>query len=399
MNQLGRLLTRYSRDIDGWRRYLTDDPSPSNFAALLKQVDAGDMAAMVELSEEMEAKDSHFQNVAERRRESLTALDWRIQPNASDPDQATAGDVAEFCETQLRGLRSWPDTLEHLATAIGPGVAVTELLWHRGRIVHTRDVPGHRLMGHLTQENPGVYVETTEDKVNGVRARSPKFIVFCPCSRAGFPLRVTPARANAYLWVIKHYATADWASFTETYGQPARVATYDGEISPKERKELQEMLKNMGSDLWAMFKSNVDVKFIEAARNNQPFEGMIDWIERKQSILYLGQTLTTDTQGIGSLALGKVHEGVRASITLSDIQKEARVIRNQVLRPMVRMRWPGMNLQIPEWTRVIADSANVEQDTLKLEKLRFMAERGLPVDDEVIYDWLGVPIPKRCHEN
>jgi phage gp29-like protein len=222
---------RWSQRLDSWRRYLTDDPTPSQFSALLKQVDDGDLAAMVELNEEMEGKDAHLQNVAARRREALTALDWTITPDTSAVDQAKAKKAAEFCDQQLLALKSFPETLEHLADAIGPGIAVTELMWHRGRIADTNDVPGHRLLGDIFDQRPGVWIETEDEPVTGIKARPLKYIVHTPNSRAGFPLRVTPTRANAYLWLIKHYCISDWTSFTETYGQPVRVATYEGDLS------------------------------------------------------------------------------------------------------------------------------------------------------------------------
>ena len=154
------------------------------------------------------------------------------------------------------------------------------------------------------------------------------------------------------------------------------------------------MLKNMGSDLWAMFSDNIELQFLEASRNNQPFEGMIDWIERKQSILYLGQTLTTEQGNVGSLALGRVHENVRASITLSDMKKEARTIREEVLKPMIRMRFPGVVMPIPIFQRKVAEEKDIEGMRLSLDVLRYMREAGLPVDPEYVYEVLDVPQPK-----
>lgn len=387
-------ITQFSQALDVGRRYLTDGPTPSQFAAILKNVDAGDVAAIVEIAEEMEAKDSHLQAVVSRRRESLTALEWSVVPDPVAKDQAAAKVEADYVDRSLRRLESFPRTLEHYATAIGPGIAVSENVWFRGRLVDTVDVPGHRLSGDILDETNDFYMLTDDDMVRGIPLRGAKFVVHVPDNRAGFPMRVSLTRAQAQLWLIKHYAIADWSAFSEVYGQPVRVAKYSGEISPKERKQMEVMLKNMGTDLWAMFSDNIDVTFLEAARNNQPFQGMVEWIERKQSILYLGQTLTTEQGGVGSLALGKVHEGVKAAIALSDIQKEKRTVEGQIIKPMLRFRFPNSTVPRALWQRNIAETRNIEADASWLAKFQFMKESQRPVDDEFVYDKLGIPLPK-----
>lgn len=391
-------ITRFSSTLDTWRRYLTDSPSPSNIARILRDVDAGDVAAMVELNEEIEAKDAHLQGVASRRREAVTALDWEIVPDTTTQDTKAATETAEYAQRRLENLASWPTTLEHLETAIGPGVAVSEMIWQEGELDQTIDVPGHRLDSNPT-EGSDIRVITDDHLVDGIKAYSPGFIVHLPNMRAGFPLRVTITRANAYLWVLKHFVIADWSSFSETYGQPIRVGTYEEGVATGDREQVEDMLKHMAADCWALFPQGVKVELLEAARANQPYEAMVDWIERKQSILWLGQTLTTEQGAIGSLALGQVHDNVRASITLSDLKAEARMIREQVLRPMIRFRWPGKDMPVPHFKRAIVEETNIEADRLMLEKLRYMQETGRSVDDDWVYESLGIPQPKQTKES
>ena len=386
-------VVKHSQTLDVQRRYLTDSPTPDTFAALLKDVDQGDIAAMVEMNEEMEAKDAHLQGVAYRRRESVTALEWDIDPDPNAEDTARAEQAADFVRATLDGIREWPETLEHLATAIGPGIAVVELVWDSGRLIKTVDVPCHRLMGDWIVATNEVFIETDEHSVQGVLAVLPKFVVHKPNTRAGFPLRVTITRAQAWLFVIKHYGMADWASFSETYGQPMRVAIIEDSPNATDRDKIEQMLKNMGADMWAVFDKGTDIKFIEAARSNQPFEGLIDWCERKQSVLYLGQTLTTEQGAVGSLALGRVHDNVRASITLSDIQQERRSIGGQIIRPIVAMRWP-QGAPLPVFKRRVVEDKNLDAERLAIDKFRFAAERGIDVDEDHVRDVLDLPRPK-----
>lgn len=391
--QLEQKYVRWSKQHDTSRRYLTDAPDPDTLASTLRAIDDGDIAAAVELNEEMEAKDAHLQGVAEIRRLALTSLPWSIIPNPSSPNVEAAEAAAQFAQETLEGVMGWDDGLSHLATAIGPGIAVLELVWNRGRLVEVVAVPGHRLTGGST-DNEHIYVLTEEDPIDGIRASNPKFLVFTPQTRAGFPLRVTITRAQAPLWLFKHFSRADWSAFNEIFGMPLRIATAAQGATTSEIDDAQAMLRDMGSDTWAVFGENIKVELMEAARGVQPFGDMIEWIEKKQSILYLGQTLTTEPGNVGSLALGRVHDSVRAGLTLSDIKLEANAIQGQILKWMIHFRWPTQNVPVPKFARAPAEARNLDADRIALDQLRFLREAGLPVDSEQVYERLGWQAPK-----
>lgn len=391
--RLDKRHVRHSAMLDTYRRYLTDAPTAEKVAQWWKSVDAGDIAMAVEVNEEMEAKDAWLQAMANKRRLSLTALSWRVEANEHAADQELAQEAADFVQETLRKVHRWKDGLKHLATAIGPGIAVLELVWNRGRLVEVWPVPGSRLEGSVYGDE-GVFVITEDDMVEGIPAKQPKFVVFHPQARAGFPLAVTITRAQATLWLLKHFAIADWSAFSETFGQPTRYAKVAPNIDPGEKDKVIDMLKNMGSDTWAVFSEGIEIGMQEAARSTNPYETMIDWIEKKQAVLYLGQTLTTEPGAVGSLALGRVHESVQAALTVSDIANEADVVDDQIIRWIVRFRWPQQDVPIPHWVREVEQPVNLDADRLVLDKLRFMAERNLSVDPDWIYNALGIAQPK-----
>lgn len=391
---LSRKEVVFSPTYDSRRRYLTDSPTPERFAALLKEVDDGDIAALVEMNEEMEGKDIHLQGVANTRRTALTALEWSIEPDTTTTDEDEAKEAAEHVTDTLLNLTTWPDTLKHLASAIGPGVALTELIWDKATLVETNDVPGHRLVGDtfLSQD---IHILTEDEAVNGIPTDAfAKFVTQTPNSRAGFPFRVTITRAQAYCYIIKHFGIADWAAWSEMFGMPWRIAKLKGEATPGEKTEVQSMLENMGSDGWAMFSDAVEIQLLKGDAGTPPYTAFIDYLEKKQTIGYLGQTLTTDTGGVGSFALGKVHDNVRADLLVSDIQDERAMIREQVIRPIVQLRWPNTKHPLPHFVRRVIEAKNLDEERLNIEKLTYMQGRNLPVDDDVVYEMLGIPQPK-----
>lgn len=380
--------------IDEFRRYLSDNPTASKIASLLKQVDQGDVAAMMELSEEIEGKDSHWQGVIGTRRQGLTALDWTVEPAEVAGREAQAKIAADYLRDVLDNSDSWPDALEHLATALGPNVSVVELVWttdSRRPIEEFVCVPGHRLITDPFFSNQ-LLMETDDDPL-GIPMPKGKFVVYHPNPRAGFPFRVTMIRAAAMLWLTKHFAVADWSAFCEVFGQPVRVGKFAPDSPTEVQAELRDMLQQMGSDSWAMVPTGTELELLEANRSGQPFGEMLSWVEDKMTILALGQTLTTDIGDKGSFAASKTHENVRADLLKADIKSEARCIRSQIFRPIIEWRFPGMNMPIPNFCRTIEDERQTEAERLDVDQIKTAIELKLPLDEEQVYDKLTVSKP------
>lgn len=389
-------LMQYSTWLDSNRGYHTDTPDPQQFANTIKSADDGEIGDLLKLNEEMEAKDAHLQSVAATRRRALTALEWKIVPLEWQKDQALADDVASYCEEELRAVPTLDATLEHLATAIGPGLAVSELIWEKMRLVETVDVPGHRLLSD-PYESQQILIET-EDDFMGIPTPAGKFIVYAPNARAGYPLAVTMTRAAAWLFIVKHYARADWAARSEKFGMPIMVVQLAETVPDNVKSEAVKFARDVSADGWTVTGVPTDessFSLLEPSSGAGPYQDLIEWAERKQSILYLGQHGTTEIGDRGSFAAIKVHDNVRADLLLSDMQNEARCLRQSLLRPLARAKWPKKKeLPVPHWERVLLERADTDEARLNLDRLRLANEMGMLLDEDTRYEWLGAPKPR-----
>jgi len=385
-------VTRYSRMLDAYRRKVTDDPTPAKMAALLTAVDSGDIAALCQLQEEIEAKDGRIQAVAATRRMALTALEWEIEP---DNDMPVAKYAADYIDYVLRRLASWPTTLEHMATAIGPNVAVFEMVFDRmANLVATIDVPGHRLRGHPYNDR-GVYIEIDEE-LFGVHAWPGKFVVYHPNECAGFPFRKTLTHASVVPFLMKHFSRADWMAFSELYGVPWRWTEEDpaASVGDDDRATALELIENMSSDAAANLPAGIQLKVLELGnRSGDTFQNQMEWADTTLAILYLGQSLTTDIGDRGSFAAAKVHDNVRADLLISDIAKELRAIREQVFRPMLDYKFPEMKVPVPHFKRKLVSKRDVDSERLDLDQIRTAKELGLPLRTDEVYERLGFSKP------
>lgn len=375
--------------IDGQRDYHTNTPTPTAIAAKLKEIDEGAISIACEIMEEIEGRDAWVQAVAEQRRQAVTALAWSIEPK---DDTQPAKEAAEYVQGVLDDVRHFPETLEWLQTATGCGVAATELIWRGPRLVETNDVPGSRLEQDTT-ETGRISILTDPEGMFSKLAEFGKYVIHCPNFRAGHPMHVTLLRATVWPWIVKHYALRDWVSFSELFGIPWRGGQYDETATPEDKTVATDMLKNAGPDTWFLLPKGIELKIIEAAKGTHPGEVIVSEMDKRISIAWLGQTLTTDVGSVGSLAAGRVHEGVKASLALSDIAKEKRTIESQVIAPIIRTWQPGKAVPRPLWTRRIFEPKDVAADQLVLSKLAYLDSRKLAVDDDVRYEMLGIPKP------
>jgi len=383
---------------DAGRGYVSDSPTVTKFVGLVRNADDGDVGALMELGEEIIAKDAHWQGVVNTRLNAVTALEWEIVADTSvESQQMLADRSAEIVEAELRQCPTFEDTLRHLAEAVIPNMAVTELVWqlddaNSPALIATNDVPGHRLVS-VPSDGPNIRIRTDDNLNPGITTPPGKFIVYTPNAQAGFPLRVSILRAQIWMYLVKHFVTADWAAFAEVFGAPHRMAVADENVINEVRTEVEKALQNLSADGYGIMPKGVDFKYLEASRGTQPYEALLDRIDKKQSILVLGQTLTTDTGGVGSLALGKVHDSVRTDILVSDLRNEAAMLRKQLIAPIVALRMPGRDVPLPHFRRKVIEEKNLDAARLDLDKLRLATELGLPVDDDVKYELLGIAKP------
>ena len=382
--------TRY----DSFRNAITDFPSPDKFVALLRRVDSGELNVLCQLQMEMEAKSAQFQGICETRRNALTGLDWCIEPDQDLVDDSFAHEVADYCTETLTAIRSWPSVLQHLAEAIGPNVCVVENIWEAGEIVDFACVPYTRLTSHpLT--NVGVAV-MTDDEPMGIPADAipMKFVVFHRHWNGGFPFRRTLTHASVLPYLFINLSQKDWLAFSELYGQPVRHGTAPQAANEEVRDVLTDLLDNMGSDSAAMFPTGTEIGYLQATGTGETYQKQLDYADAKLSILWLGQTLTTDIGSTGSYAAAKVHDNVRTDLLKSDIMAEAMCIREQLLRPMVELKFPGRDAPVPYFVRNIDKGRDVEGERLDLDKIEKAKSLGMTVQTDWLYETMGIPKPE-----
>lgn len=394
-------LVKPSLRYDSYVQRLTDTPTPEKLVALLMSAEHGEIWKLVQLQMEMEAKSAQFRGLCDVRRDAVRCLDWAIEPSQDLVDDALANEVADYCTATLVNMRGldpdnppWDTALAHLSTAIGANVAAIEKIWEKGELVDLVCVPHTRLRsGPIT--NQGIAIETDEFPMGIPTSELPgKFVVYHHEYNGGFPFRRTLTHASVLPYIFIHFSQADWSAFNELFGHPIRHGQSPLALDSDDRLTLEEMLTEMGSDTAAMFPTGTEIGYLQAQGTGETFQKALDYADTKLTILWRGEVQTTDGGDGGSFAKAKTQKKVSESKMKGDIAAEARCIRHQILRPMVEMKYPGRNAPVPYFVRKVEEGRDIEGEKLNLEKLRFARESAIRLDEDVIYENLGLPKPE-----
>ncbi len=357
----------HTTERDAWRDYPADGLTPGRLVSILRAADAGDLQAAMDLYEQMEEKDAHLHSVACTRRLAVTGLSWQVM-SAADVvdglDRSAANEAAHYCREVLIGLQDFDEVLQHLSLAHGRSVAIAEMVWEfRGWRARSGDrivpVPFSRLAadgrGQLRILGDSAMAE-------GMALPANKFIVHMPHAMSGHPARGGPMRVSAMAFLGKHYSLKDWLIFSEIFGMPVRIARYEPQATPQEKRELLEMLKNLGADAVGIFSKAVELEIKESVKSagGTPYESLCNFFNREISKAWLGETLTVDTAGsTGTFATASIHDQVRHDLRDDDIRKEGRTIRRDLLRPLVELKF-GPAAPVPFFRRSIEAPRQVE---------------------------------------
>lgn len=389
----GDRIVKYSQYFDRAMRHLTDEPTSAKLKSLVRRVDDGDIAALCEMQIELERKDTQLAGVTQTRRLAVTALDWCIEPDPDHEDDAGAQEAADYCLETLSDIPMWPKVLVHLNDAIGPNISGVETIWDKAVPVDFELIPCTRWGTHPIT-NTGLVIKTDDEPMGYPVEMFPgKFIVHQPYCKGGFAFRATLTHASLFPFLMGTLSRIDWLAFSELYGSPLRLGYYTQGTALDSIEKLKAMLERMSTDTAGVFPDSTKVDFKQAVGTGETYEKQLHYVGNIQAILWLGQTLTTDVVATGSYAAAKVHNRVRSDILSSDLRKEATTLREQLLRPMIRLKFPGRDIAIPIFKRESSVIRDIDTDKMRLSQLEFAASQGLSVGRKWLYEALGIPRP------
>ncbi len=309
--------------------------SPATVNAAFREAESGYLASQCDLFDDLLESDGHLRSLAEGRIGAVAGREWVIQPGSQDAQSIQA---AEVLERTLRDSLNFHEFVEHQLWSNFYGYSCSEIDWqvHDGDVVPAwfANAPHSRFMfdewGDLR-----LLTERSQDK--GVGLEPGKWVVMRRphknLARAGL------MRTLAWWAVFKRLCVRDWIIRTEKFGIPNVLGVYADNAPQEAIDAITKAVRDVGEAGQAVLPESAKIVFNElgqSADGGGIHAALVALCEQQMSKLVNGSTLTSDTGGPGSYALGKVHEGRQFSLEVADATRLSHVFRQHIGVPFVR---------------------------------------------------------------
>lgn len=147
--------------------------------------------------------------------------------------------------------------------------------------------------------------------------------------------------------IPKKNMMAFWDTFGEIFGMPMRIARTTTR-DPKEREELNNMMKMAGTALSVITGMDTEIEFIESSKGDafNVYDKRIDRANSELSKLIIGQTMTIEDGS--SLSQSQTHLEVFQNLVEADCDMIRDMVNNQLIPRMIRHGFPVSGLRF-DW--------------------------------------------------
>ncbi|OGV64138.1 MAG: hypothetical protein A2283_12465 [Lentisphaerae bacterium RIFOXYA12_FULL_48_11] len=338
---------------NAFRDYVADGLTPQRLAGILKEADAGDLRRQAELFDQIEEKDAHIIGETSKRRNVILDAEFEVTPASEDRRDVK---VSEDVELMLSEITDWADVLVSMQDSVGKGFASFDLKWEisEGQ-AWVGDFDFLEQKRCLFTDSAGVLSRVprliTDESPMGMDIPAWKVMMHRYGGKSGHVTRSGIYRICAWWYLFKNYSIKDWVVFCEVYGMPLRLGKYDSGATPEDKNALEIAVRALGSDAAGIISKATEIEFITGSKGSVSgdlYENLARFGNKEMSKAILGATLTADSDGKGSYALGNVHNDVRIDLINADCRAIAATVRTQLIRPYVGFNY-GWDTPIPKY--------------------------------------------------
>lgn len=360
--------------------------SPEGLASILRDSEGTDPSRFYAMCADIEEKDGHYSGVLGQRRLAVSQLPITVDPASDAKEHVEHADLVRL----VLNRPDTPLTLMAMLDALGKGFSAHEIVWDTSERQWMPDrfvwnQPEWFRFAQHDLRTPQLLDEHGQPQPLKPR----KWMIHRPMLTPGIPIRDGLTRGASWAWMFKNFGVKAWQIFLDKFGQPTRIGKYNASSTPGERATLLRALRSLGSDAAAMIPEGMMIELIESSgKGGDAFQGNANFWDEQTAKRVLGQTGTSDASK-GGYAVGRVHDGVRASICSYDGIILSTTYGRDLVRPLIDMNF-GPQKAYPLVKIGLPDEQNLE---LVLKSINEFVDRGLPVEASQIYPLLGLTEP------
>lgn len=304
-------------------------------------------------------RDTEAWSVLQKRKKVLVSREWKVEAGGEDQVDLEARD---FVESQLQNI-PFDRICEDLLDATLKGFATSEVVWKRedNRIAIKR-VLSHDQRRFAFDPEWKPRLLTLQNMNDGMELPIRKFITHRHGVKGNNPYGLGLGTRLFWPVLFKREGVAFWMTFLDKFASPTLLGKTPYGLTPEMERQLLDSLANWTSRAAMTVPVGTEVGFLEAARSGSvTYEEWCRYWDGQMAICVLGETLTTDTQGVGSQALGNVHADMLDMLVDADADLLSTTLRETLLQWLVDYNFP--NAKVPHVWRIRAANEQAEAAT------------------------------------
>lgn len=315
---LEQFRVRARKDIQNWRTALNQAENPIR----PRRVQLLDVYREIAL-------DAHLHGQIELRRRRVLSTRFVVYNPANDADEKLTWMLKTPWFSQVLGhvidAQFWGHSLIQID-------GVIPLKNDRGGITSVSLVPRRHVVPEM-----GLLLEKPTDETGIEYRHYPDFdgwIIETPeCRSLGLLAQAAP------YGLYKRFAMAAWSEFSELFGMPLRVGHTNMRDTQMVR-QMESMLRDMGSSFYAVIDDNEKIEFVETARGNgEVYMHLIKMCNNEISKLINGVVIG-DSDNSGSRSKEEVGERLSHMIQQGDLETIEQWVNNTLFPVLIRHGYP-----------------------------------------------------------
>ncbi|EHP39413.1 hypothetical protein OR16_31679 [Cupriavidus basilensis OR16] len=285
-------------------------------------------------------RDCHAYSVLQKRKMAVVSRPWFIEPASSSRLDKKAADIVKENITAIQFDRICVDLLD----AVLKGYSVGEIIWDvQGSEIRAQDVMAREQKRFVFDVDYKPRLITLENMLEGEELPERKFIIHRFGSKVGNPYGLGLGTRLFWPVFFKRQGIQFWLTFCDKFGSPTAVGTYPQGTSEPDQDRLIASLQSIATDSAIAVPQGMEVKLLEAAKSGSvtTYEQLCRYMDGEISKATLGETLSTELRGGGSLAASRTHNEVRLELVQADADLLTDSLACTLIRWLVEYNCPG----------------------------------------------------------
>lgn len=277
--------------------------------------------------------------VLQKRRKTLIARDWTLEPASDDARDIEAAQLIREIIQELPFDRICEDLLD----ATLKGYAVSEIVWYLdGNRIKPRKIVTHDQRRFVFDEEWLPRLLTFGGGQEGLALPERKFIVHRHGVKGNNPYGLGLGSRLFWPVLFKREGITFWLHFLEKFAAPTVIGKVPIGTLSEHQSQLLRTLKDIRSSSAVTVPIGSEVDFLEAGRSGTvTYENFLAYWDKQISICVTGETLTTDIGSSGSRAASETHADILELLVDSDSDLLSDTLKEQLFQWIIDYNLPG----------------------------------------------------------